>query len=219
MCSVCGICVVGGDEWMESEWMVEKRREFCWSQLSQSHNCIILGGICNEFTLGGCFWVWKAVGERVSAALEWLAIEASERCGLPGIGIRTSCMQSRGWRSLMNPSCWRMRLPPYNPAIFHSLWIIAVLKRMEVSCGWVLNHCFINRLSWSIATVVHWRVTYGMEIAWMRMNWGRLRVVACWGWITFTIPRGSFIELIVNGEDDGIGHQAGQSVHLWEGSD
>ena len=199
--------------------VVNRRWEFCWSQLIQSQNYIWLKGICDEFTRSEHFWVWKTAGERASAVLEWLAIEALERCGLPGIGIRTCCMQSRRWRSLTNPSHWRMRLPPCNPAISPSLWIIAVLKRMEVSCGWVLNLFFINRLSWSIATAVHWRVTCGMQIAWMRMNWGRLRVVACWGWITFTIPRRSFTGFVGNSGDDGIGHQARQSVHLREGSD
>ena len=202
-----------------SEWVVKKRWEFCWSQLIQSQNYILLEDICDEFTRSEHFWVWKTARERVSVVLERLAIEASEKYGLPEIGIRTCCMQSRRWLSLVNPSCWRMRLPPCNPAIFPSLWIIAVLKRTGVSCGWVLSHCFINRLSWSIVTAVHWRVTYGMEIAWMRMNWGRLRVVACWGWITFTTPRESFTGFVGNGEDDGIGHQARQSVHLREGSD
>ena len=199
--------------------VVKKRWEFCWSQLIQSQNYILLEDICDEFTLGERVWVWKTAGERVSAVLEWLAIGASERYGLPGIGIRTCCMQSKRWLLLMNPSHWRMRLPPCNPAISHSLWIIAVLKRMEVSCGWVLDDYVMFRLSWSIATAAHWRVTCGMQIAWMRMNWGRLRVVACWGWITFTTPRRSFTGLVVNDGDNWIGHQARQSVHLREGSD
>ena len=35
-----------------NEWVVEKRREFCWSQLIQSQNYILLEDICDEFTLG-----------------------------------------------------------------------------------------------------------------------------------------------------------------------